>query len=389
MNILFITRSQVYPLKGGTERVTHTISKELQKYGGINCFSAFYYEDELKRTSVFDKEIHIKKYNNRKQLCSFIVDNHIKCIICQNEYEIAIKLRKWFGNSIKIIFVHHYQPGSEERLLKNIKFNNIFRISGNTFFGIIRAFISVPYLKLKKSLFPNLYRKVYKSSDFIVLLSQGFRVPFIKYGKIINPDINKFVSIPNPLSFNYFVSQEEIIHKEKKVLIVSRLEECQKRISKALSIWCELMKDKKFNDWTLDIVGDGPDKEYYEKLIDSNKIPNVKFWGSQKPNNFYLKSSIFLMTSQFEGWGLTLTEAQQYGCVPVAFDTYESLQDIIENNINGFIISENNEEEYLERLKLLISDRNLRIRMMLNAVESTHRFNTDRIGHEWLKILSN
>ena len=46
-----------------------------------------------------------------------------------------------------------------------------------------------------------------------------------------------------------------------------------------------------------------------------------------------------MMTSSFEGWGLTLTEAQQYGCVPLAFHSFASLTDIITDKVNGFAIS--------------------------------------------------
>jgi glycosyltransferase involved in cell wall biosynthesis len=44
------------------------------------------------------------------------------------------------------------------------------------------------------------------------------------------------------------------------------------------------------------------------------------------------------MTSAYEGWGLTLTEAQQMGVVPIAFDSFGAVYDIIENEYNGLII---------------------------------------------------
>ena len=47
--------------------------------------------------------------------------------------------------------------------------------------------------------------------------------------------------------------------------------------------------------------------------------------GQKNPEPYYNEASIFMMTSSFEGWGLTLTEAQQYGCVPLAFHSFASL----------------------------------------------------------------
>ena len=61
-----------------------------------------------------------------------------------------------------------------------------------------------------------------------------------------------------------------------------------------------------------------------------NDIKNIYFEGNKNPLPYYQKASVFLMTSALEGWGLTITEAQQFGVVPVAFDSYPSLHEVIE-----------------------------------------------------------
>ena len=67
-------------------------------------------------------------------------------------------------------------------------------------------------------------------------------------------------------------------------------------------------------------------------------LKRVRFEGRQNPKRYYEEASIFMLTSSFEGWGLTLTEAQQFGCVPLAFYSYASLPDIITDGKNGFMI---------------------------------------------------
>ena len=77
---------------------------------------------------------------------------------------------------------------------------------------------------------------------------------------------------------------------------------------------------------------------------------NVSFLKGQKknPEPYYNEASIFMMTSSFEGWGLTLTEAQQYGCVPLAFRSFASLTDIITDKVNGFAIPNDDISLYIK-----------------------------------------
>ena len=63
-----------------------------------------------------------------------------------------------------------------------------------------------------------------------------------------------------------------------------------------------------------------------------------------------------MMTSAFEGFGMTLVEAQQYGVVPLAMDTYGSLHDIITDGQNGEIIADNDLDEYARRLRVLMEN---------------------------------
>ena len=76
--------------------------------------------------------------------------------------------------------------------------------------------------------------------------------------------------------------------------------------------------------------------------------------GKQSPQSYYLNSSIFLMTSDYEGWGMTITEAQQFGCIPIVLNTFASLQDLIANGENGFIVD--SVDEMKQRILELASE---------------------------------
>ena len=204
-------------------------------------------------------------------------------------------------------------------------------------------------------------------------------------------DKSKFVVIPNALSYNEFLSEDKLNQKKNQVLVVSRLNEAQKRVSLAIKAWAEVNHNDNFNHnfWTLKIVGAGPDEQYYKNLVKELGLKNVEFCGRQQPKPYYEKSSVFLMTSPNEGWGLTLTEAQQFGCVPIAFDSFSSLKDIITDEVNGFIIPNNDLETYTRKVIELMTNQTLRQIMAKNAIELSKRYELDKVIQKWESLLIN
>ncbi len=67
-------------------------------------------------------------------------------------------------------------------------------------------------------------------------------------------------------------------------------------------------------------------------------IPNIRFVGYQDPLPYQLESSISCMTSLYEGWGMVLTEAMQCGAVPIAFNSFASVTDVIDHGRNGILV---------------------------------------------------
>lgn len=389
MNILFITRSQLLATKGGTERITSSIASALERDYGCKCFSAYYLNDTDKRVGLFEnREIQVNKHNISKKLSEYIFDNGIEWVICQGEFEAAISLRKHLGDKVGIVLAHHFQPGWEQRIFSYRNAFMMLRYGSAVYKKIaLKQILFMPYFKIKASRFSWLYRKAYENVDRLVLLSEGFKNKFSSYAKVHLSD-NKVTVIPNALSFNEFADAADLFKKKKRVLIVSRLDEVQKRISLSIAIWREIMQDSKYRNWSLEIVGNGPNRKQYEDIVKKHSVPNVVFKGEQIPQKFYLEDSIFMMTSKSEGWGLTLTEAQQFGCIPIAFNTYESLQDIIINGENGYIVEDSDVAAYVEHMKKLMDSEDLRICMMKNAIECSKRFNIENIGRLWFDLLS-
>jgi glycosyltransferase involved in cell wall biosynthesis len=304
------------------------------------------------------------------------------------DIKIMRKIIKEHQINCKIISVLHFNPGYEEFKITWKKafqsFNRSNRIS-----EIIKGCIRIGFFPLYKIFYPlrnkELYKTVYEYSDKVVLLSNRFVNEYRDYAKI--KDEVKFETIPNALSFDFYYNTENLSAKKKQVLIVSRLDEIQKRISLSIQIWAALEKNTELTDWHLKIVGHGEAETDYKKMVKDLGLKRISFEGRQNPLNYYKESSIFMMTSAYEGLGLTLTEAQQMGCIPIAFDSYSSVFDIIENGKNGYIIKNNNLEDYICKMKSLMTNKNLRNNMAHQAILSSKRYELPQIIDNWEHII--
>ena len=227
------------------------------------------------------------------------------------------------------------------------------------------------------------YKRIIKISDKFILLSPSFISTLKNTFRIQNT--TKISAIPNPLSFNTFATEDDIAQKEKIVLIVARFVENQKRILLALKIW-KYIESFGYKGWTLVIVGHGTSEKLYEEYINQNHVKNVEFVGKKDPYPYYKNASIFMMTSAYEGWGMTLTEAQQMGVVPIAFDSYSALHDIITNEQNGLIIQNNSTSQFGDKLYELMMYTEGRKKIAVSAVASSYRFDLSKIIEKWSRL---
>ena len=390
MRVLFYTTFEASPHKGGTERITTSISNGLRRYWGYKCYSAYLVKIDVKfERTQFDGYVHLRKKDFVEKLREFVINNEIDVIINQGDLEAVPKMRKaiegLYGKHL--ILVHHFNPGAEEHFL-NFK-NLYFEVRHRPY--KIKSIIKLCLYPIVKRRYEKKikmdYKLGYDSSDLVVLISQRFKHDFMKYGNI--SDDSKIRVIHNSLSYDSFFNMELYHEKEKEVLIVSRLDEEQKRISLALKIWEQIEMDSNYSDWRLTIVGHGEmDEPKYKRFVKTHKLSRVSFEGMQEPSVYYKRASLFMMTSLFEGWGLTLTESQQFGCIPLAFGSYASLPDIITDGENGYVIDEGKNAEYVQRMKSLMDDKKKRDSMASKCIESSHRFENAKIVEEWHKLIS-
>ena len=150
---------------------------------------------------------------------------------------------------------------------------------------------------------------------------------------------------------------------------------------------------QKYPDWNLHIVGDGPEKEILQtkihKLGLSKKITLCGTKYSEELENEYLNSSIYIMTSHSESFGLVLLEAANYGLPLIAFDSAQGANEIIENNKNGFLVKNRNAEEMITKIEELLNDSSKMQYFSKNSKNTALKFSKEAISKEWNKFLNN
>lgn len=391
MNILYHTYGKVHSTKGGTERTTITMARALTRLYGARCFSIYEAPADTPKEECFVKEFHWtpqKELNKNIQvLRNIIVTNRIDCIIVQGAFIHVPRFRAAIEDlTCKLIIAHHFEPRWE---LVFGRFGNIIKYRPKSLVDFARwtkSILMYPLTAMRKEKqLSSVYRAAYECADHVVLLCRSFIKPYGEFAGI--QDTTKYLVIPNALSFDVSLSFDKL-SKQKGILIVARMDEPSKRLSLALRIWARVKQDPVAKEWVLRIVGDGNDRGLYERIIQDECIPDVFLEGRRDPLPYYKEASIFMMTSRSESWGLTLTEAQQTGVVPIAFDTYASLREIITDGEDGAIIMEGDVDSYVCRMKELMCDSDLRQKIAKQAIDSSQRFSPDRIAEMWWELLT-
>ena len=401
LNILFVSDNIPSPLSGGIERFVNNLSKRLSQEKEISTYLAYIRAPPLDCSEHFKTKMQLTEENTETAIATFLQEHNINIIhvnlMNKNniKHYLPILYNEGKHRGIKILFLYHNKPSFEINTMNvNVHFYRIFHCSH--FFNNIKDFgidilFKLKVLNITQKNFVNKYNRIYQHTDKIVLLSPSYISIFTKIVKNANPNI--FCSIGNPLSFDSIITEEVISQKRKEVLIITRLDERQKRISLSLKIWSIIEKTKQYSDWKLIIVGHGQDEEYYKKMVSNLNLKNVFFEGKQSPEPYYTRASIFMMTSAYEGFPLTITESLQSGVVPIVFDSYDSVHDVVSNEYNGLIVPNYNINAFADKLMYLMQNKDRRVEMAENAVESAKKFHMDNIIPQWLdlfqKILSN
>lgn len=187
--------------------------------------------------------------------------------------------------------------------------------------------------------------------------------------------------IPNVVHLNNIPQYSDCT--AKRVLFVGRFEE-QKSIGDLFAIW--KLVHPQYPDWQLDLYGEGTLWNYYKQEADALNINIKVHHPTRQIMDVYRSSSILVLTSLYEPFGLVMPEAMSCGLPIVSFDSPYGPATIITEREEGFLIPNRDHQLFANRLGLLMNDLDLRQQMGMKAIISSQRFSADKIMMMWKEL---
>ena len=217
----------------------------------------------------------------------------------------------------------------------------------------------------------NREENIAKKYEHIVLLTQK--------DKKLWGNLPKFKVIPNPLSF----STEKSAKLENKTIVSMGRLVYPKGFQYLIRAFA-LLKEK-YPDWKVNVYGNGHDRKLLQKEINELSLQQNIFLKEpvHEVESVMLESSILVLPSLYDGFGLVLTEAMVCGVPCVAFDSECGPSEIIKNGVDGFLIETGNIRLLAEKMELLMRDKQLRIEMGSKAKDNVERFSVPVVMNLW------
>lgn len=284
---------------GGAERVLVDLTNELCDKYEITIFT-IYPNGEFEKTlspKIKLKSLHNKQYKELNKIQKILIPlqtwikqksiykKHIK-----SDYDVEIAflegaITRLFStknkNTTKIAWIH----------------NDISKVFGDSIKSKIKKLVD---------------RKIYGKYDKLVFVSKDNEIKF--------QEVYKDNKIEKKLIYNYINSDNVITKAQETVdlkfddntvnfVTVSRLVQ-QKALDRLINVHSKLIKDGYKHNFY--IIGDGPEKNKLEKMINDNQVQETfKLLGKKEnPYPYIKKSDYFCLLSYFEGYGMVLEEAK-------------------------------------------------------------------------------
>lgn len=197
-------------------------------------------------------------------------------------------------------------------------------------------------------------------------------------------DIPNILTIPNAVKNNHL---EYSSLDNKRVIAVGRLD-YQKGFDRLVEAWKIVQQHGGYQDWKLEIFGQG---EWYDKLqqmiVDYGLKDTVCInTPSNQINEEYKQSSLIVMSSNYEGFGMVLVEAMSCGVPAVAFDCECGPSDIIQHEQNGLLVKNGDIPGLAEAMMKVMGDEALRKRMSEEAKKVTDTYSEEKVMKQWVEL---
>ena len=234
------------------------------------------------------------------------------------------------------------------------------------------------------NLLKNLFAK-YWMHDLISHLRQLDRfVVLTEEDRQAWTELDNVVAIPNPVSFP---ATEVSDLSRQRVIAVGRYA-YQKGFDMLLKAW--KIVEQGSQGWTLAVFGSG-DREPYERMMEELAIDRSRchlYGNTSEIQKEYLGSSIFAVSSRFEGLSMAMLEAMSCGLPVVSFACPCGPRDVITDGENGILVPKEDYEQLACGLLRLIQLPDLLRGMGKNAKERAADFKIEMLAGKWVQLFN-
>ena len=201
------------------------------------------------------------------------------------------------------------------------------------------------------------------------------------------PELSNVTVIPDPITIEV---KSEKVKSEKcvnRVVTIGRYA-YQKGYDLLLQAWAEISRIRDLEngeEWSLDIFGQGNQTDYRQLMVELGIDTDRCHLNGPVEDvvKVYQDSSIFVLSSRFEGFGMVLVEAMAYGLPVVSFDCPAGPDEIITDGVDGLLVPSGDVHALAKKLMVLMSDENLRRRLGQQARQTAQRYDMATLADQW------
>lgn len=174
-----------------------------------------------------------------------------------------------------------------------------------------------------------------------------------------------------------------------RIIAVGRLD-YQKGFDRLIEAWALIQKHKKYKNWHLDIFGQGEWHDMLQQMIERHGLQDNTHINrpTRDIGTEYAKSSLLVMSSNYEGFPMVMIEAMACGLPVVSFDFKCGPKDIIKDSINGLLVPNGNIDALAQAMMKIMDNDTYRKELSLNARQVVSTYSEDTVMAKWISLFN-